>query len=222
MADLALAAGFIGGAIASIVIITNPLSTAAIFIALTKGMTHEEKMVIVRRAIKFAGIILVFFALTGLVLFQIFGFTVGAFRIAGGVLLFSMATRMLNPRAAQEQADEATEDIALIPLTIPFTSGPGTIITVVLLTSEAFNIFDAHGFVTGSLAMLGVYAGIAVCLLSSYAMMANSERIDRRLGDYGRRVVTRFMGLLVMAIAVQFIINGIKDVLPEFIAIAGG
>jgi len=222
MVDVILAAEFIAGALISIIVISNPLSTSAVFIALTEGMTREQKLSIVKRSIKYSTGILIFFSLTGLLLFQIFGFSVGAFRIAGGVLLFTTAVTMLNPKPSRKEAEEASQDMALIPLSIPFTSGPGTITTVVVLVSESQNIMNSHGIATGLLSMTGVYIGIAICIITSYLMMTRSEYIDARLKEGGRQVVTKLMGLLVMAIAVQFIINGIMDVFPDFLALAQG
>ncbi len=221
MVDLVIAGEFILGAIISIVVISNPLSTSAVFIALTEGMSHRERVATAVRSIRYSTWILVFFAISGFLLFQLFGFGIGAFRIAGGVLLFTTAVGMLNPKSTTQEAGEASRDIALIPLSIPFTAGPGTITTVVLLMSEALNLHGAHGLLTTIASAAGVFIGIAVTIVISYLMMVNSERIDARLGT-GRKVVTRLMGLIVMAIAVQFIINGIKDVIPEFIEAAEG
>lgn len=219
MADLTYALEFIGGAIISIIVISNPISTSAVFIALTQGMTQDEKIRIVKKSVTYSTGILLFFALTGFLIFTIFGFSIGAFRIAGGVLLFSTAVYMLNPKPSSVAADETSRDIALIPLAIPFTAGPGTIVTVVVLMSEAQNLVDVIDPVTGILAMIGVIIGIIVTIIVSYFMMARSDKIDAALKEGGRNVVTRLMGLLVMAIAIQFIINGIKDILPEFIEI---
>ncbi|NYT11207.1 MAG: MarC family protein [Methanomassiliicoccales archaeon] len=219
MADLTYALEFIGGAIISIIVISNPISTSAVFIALTQGMTQDEKIRIVKKSVTYSTGILLFFALTGFLIFTIFGFSIGAFRIAGGVLLFSTAVYMLNPKPSSVAADETSRDIALIPLAIPFTAGPGTIVTVVVLMSEAQNLVDVIDPVTGILAMIGVIIGIMVTIIVSYFMMARSDKIDAALKEGGRNVVTRLMGLLVMAIAIQFIINGIKDILPEFIEI---
>jgi len=222
MADIVYALEFIGGAMVSILVISNPLSTSAVFIALTQGMTHEEKVRIVKKSVTYSVGILLFFAFTGLLIFQIFGFSIGAFRIAGGVLLFSMAVGMLNPKPSSEAADERSRDIALIPLSIPFTAGPGTIVTVVVLMSGAQNLMGTIDTITGVLAMMGVVAGILVTVGVSYLMMTRSEKIDTVLREGGRKVVTRLMGLMVMAISIQFIINGIKDILPEFMDILNG
>ena len=221
MVDFVLSVEFITGAIISILVISNPLSTSAIFIALTETMTPKQKQEIIKRALKYSAGILVFFSMTGLFLFQLFGFSIGAFRIAGGVLLFTTAVTMLNPKTSHEEAGDAADNIALIPLSIPFIAGPGTIVTVVVLIAEAEKIRDSQDFSTGILCILGVYIGITICIGISYIMMSRSDAIDKRLKEGGRKVVTKVMGLIVMAIAIQFIINGIKDVLPEFIAIAG-
>lgn len=220
LVDIILVGEFIAGAIIAILVISNPVSTSAIFISLTQDMTSDEKERIVKRSIRYSIGIMVFFSLTGLLIFQIFGFTIGAFRIAGGILLFSTAVSMLEPRPTEKAVQYTSQDISLIPLSIPFTTGPGTIVTIVIWMTEAQNIFWNNDYVTGSLAIAGIYIGIAVTLVASYFMMSRSEAIDKRLKEGGRRVITRLMGLLVMAIAVQFIINGIKDILPEFIEIA--
>jgi len=220
MVDFLTAAEFIAGAIIAILVISNPVSTSAIFISLTQGNSHDERMVIVRRSIRYSIGIMVFFSLTGFLIFKLFGFSIGAFRIAGGVLLFSTAVSMLEPRSTERAVKYTSGDIALIPLSIPFTTGPGTIVTIVIWMTEAQNIIWNDDVFTGILAVLGVYIGIGVTLVVSYFMMARSEKIDARLGEGGRRVITRLMGLLVMAIAVQFFINGIKDIIPDFVEVA--
>lgn len=219
MVDMVLAVEFIIGATIAILVISNPVSTSAIFISLTQGNTHQKKLTIVNRSIRYSIWIMVFFSLSGFLIFQIFGFSIGAFRIAGGVLLFSTAVSMLEPRETSRAVKYTSQDIALIPLAIPFTTGPGTIVTIVIWMTEAQNIFWNNDKVTGTLAIIGVYIGIAVTLVVSYFMMSRSEKIDARLGEGGRRVITRLMGLLVMAIAIQFMINGIKDILPEFVEV---
>lgn len=219
MADLGFAAEFVIGALISILVISNPLSTSAVFIALTQGMDHEERRNVAKKSIRYSFAILIFFAATGLLIFELFGFGIGAFRIAGGILLFSTAVGMLNPQPSRLAASEAARDIALIPLSIPFTAGPGTIVTVVVLMSEAQNAVANKDLVTGIIAMVGVLTGIVVVITVSYFMMTRSEYIDQMLKEGGRKVVTRLMGLMVMAISIQFIINGIKDILPEFIEV---
>ena len=221
MADYAQALAFGIGAITAIVVISNPLSTSAIFIALTERMSRKQKQEVIKKSLTYSIGILILFAVSGLLLFKVFGFSIGAFRIAGGVLLFTTAVGMLNPKTSQEEASDAPDNIALIPLAIPFIAGPGTIVTVVVLMSEAETKLT-QDLVTGILCILGVFAGIAVCIGISYAMLAKSDFIDSVLKEGGRRVVTTLMGLIVMAIAIQFFINGIMDILPDFMATVSG
>jgi multiple antibiotic resistance protein len=222
MLDYALALTFSVGAIIAIIVISNPISTSAVFIALTEKMSRKQKQDTIKKSLTYSAGMLILFALTGLFLFQLFGFTIGAFRIAGGVLLFTTAVGMLNPKTSQEEATDVPDNIALIPLSIPFTAGPGTIVTVVVLMSEADNIRNSTDLFTGLLCALGVFIGIGACLGITYVMLAKSDLIDGALKEGGRRVVTTLMGLIVMAIAIQFFINGIKDILPEFMATVSG
>lgn len=217
MSDVITAIEFVPAAIIAIIVISNPISTSAVFLALTEGMSSEEKIKIIKRSVRYSLFILLFFAVTGLLIFEIFGFGIGAFRIAGGILLFSTAVGMLNPSSSKQAAKDTSQDIALIPLSIPFTSGPGTIVTVVVLMSEAERILIEGGPGPGIIAIAGVFIGIIVVILVSFYMMAHSERIYAVLKEGGRKVVTQLMGLIVMAISIQFIINGIKDILPELI-----
>lgn len=163
---------------------------------------------------------MLFFSVTGLFIFSLFGFGVGAFRIAGGIILFTFAVTMVFPKP-HKPAEHYPSDIALIPIAIPFISGPGTIVTVVLLMSDASRYLSEEGLAFGAIALAGVYLGILITIYVSYVMMVRSEAIYERLKDEGRAIMTRMLGLIVMAIAVQFVINGIKDILPEFLAIVG-
>jgi len=218
MSDLTLALEFIPAAIVAIIAISNPFSTATMFLILTRCMSHEEKLATAARSATYSLYVLLFFAITGLLLFQLFGFGIGAFRIAGGILLMITAIGMLNPKPEGDMSD-CPRDIALIPMAIPFISGPGTIVTVVVLMSGAQGMF-ASGALVGSVAVIGVFAGIFAVIAVSYLAMKHSERVFSVLGQEGRKVVSRLMGLIVLAISVQFIINGIGDILPELVRAA--
>lgn len=221
MSELSVVFGFIGAAIISIIVISNPLSTSIVYFVLTQDFDQRQKVRVARKAIEYALGILIFFAITGFLIFEIFGISIGAFRIAGGIMLFTIAAGMLKPAPRYEVAEEKAADIALIPLAVPFISGPGTIVTTVLLMADAQRYFQDHGIGVGALAVFGVFAGIIINIVVSYAMMVRSDIINKILKEGGRKVVTRILGLIVMAISIQFIINGIKDILPEFVEILG-
>lgn len=221
MIDFAIIGSFIFGAIISIIVISNPISTSAVFISLTDGMSKKAKKEISARSVKFSFFILVFFALTGFYVFQLFGFGIGAFRIAGGILLFTMAVHMMSQKHTHKEAAELDyNEISLMPLSVPFTAGPGTIVTVVLLASEAINMMNTVGFLNGLISIMGIYLAIFILIVVSYLMMRYSERIDNVVKEGGHHIITRLMGLLVMAIAIQFMINGVIDIIPDLIAAA--
>ncbi|WP_019178656.1 MarC family protein [Methanomassiliicoccus luminyensis] len=216
MTDLSLALEYIPLAIISIIAISNPISTATMFNVLTEKMSEERKHQTAVKASRFSLYILVFFALTGMLIFQIFGFGIGAFRIAGGILLTITAIDMLHPKPEGLTDNDGTRDISLIPMAIPFISGPGTIVTTVVLMSGAQDLGGGDTLVW-LLASAGVLLGIVITIAVSYLGMTESERVFRFLGEGGEKALSKLMGLIVLAIAIQFIINGIGDVLPDLV-----
>jgi len=193
-------------AITSIVAIMEPASTVAIYIPLAKDMEYKKQRSVVARAMKISFVVLVFFALTGHLLFSVFNITVGAFKIAGGILLISVALKMLNPEQKEYSIDKF-DDIAVVPLAFPLTAGPGAVTTVMLLVSEAKNIVNVSF----------VFMGIAVGVLLSYVALIYSPKLSRLLGDEGLQVVTKLMSIIVLAIAVQFVINGSVDAISQIL-----
>jgi multiple antibiotic resistance protein len=164
-------------------------------------MSAEEKRRIVRKAMKISFAVLAFFALAGQLVFSFFNITISAFQIAGGILLVDVALRMLHPRK-DEYTREELEDVAVVPLAFPLTAGPGSITTVMLLMSQA----------NGLIEWPFVFVAILVSVLVSYVGMTYAGRLACRLGTEGLHVVTRIMAIVVLAIAVQFLINGVTDV----------
>ena len=199
-------------AILSIVAVMNPLSTIAIFTTLTgdrgpQKHSSEKHRKIAGKAMKIAFVVLVFFALTGQLLFQVFSLQVYAFQIAGGILLVTIALKMLSEKNGF--SSDEREDITIIPLVFPLTAGPGTITTVILLFSQAIDFFEA----------IFVFIGIAIGIVLSYLGMKYAYRIFKVLGVEGLRVVTALMAIIVLAIAIQFIIVGIIDVIPYILSL---
>jgi multiple antibiotic resistance protein len=193
-------------AIASVVAVVEPGSNIAIYLSLTEGMSREEKRRIASKAMKIAFIVLAFFAIGGQLVFSFFNITISAFEIAGGILLVDVALRMLHPRK-EEYTGEELEDIAIVPLAFPLTAGPGSITTVMLLMSQ----------VSGPVEWLLVFVAIFVSILLSYVGMIYADRLVGKLGTEGLHVVTKIMAIVVLAIAVQFMINGVTDVARHII-----
>ncbi len=202
-------------ALTSMIVIINPISSGFIFLSLLPNATLYQKKLVARRSIFIAGSILIFFVLTGKYFFSLFGITIGAFRIAGGIILFGIAMGMLSKVKGEHDVQyhisnkQDLEDIALIPLAIPFMSGPGSIATVTLLTAEAPNFY----------ALAFVIVAILVVMAACYYSMFYSQQLVRFIGNNGRRISTRIFGLILAVISVQFVVNGVIDVLPEAVNI---
>src|SRR5213596_2385760 len=203
MVDLAFGAT----AMASIFAIVDPLGVAPFFSVLTEDMDKAQKQNIISKACLTATITLGVFAVFGQWIFAGFGFTIPAFRIAGGIVLFGVAFEMLRgersrTRLTQQEREETLErdEVAVVPLGIPLLAGPGAITTVMILMSSPVSDFADKMF---------VFAGILVAVLSAFILLHNAERIFRKIGRTGTRALGRVMGLLLAAIAVQFLIDGI-------------
>jgi multiple antibiotic resistance protein len=193
-------------AVASLVAVVEPGSNIVIYLSLTRDMTGEEKRRIVSKAMKTSFFVLAFFAVAGQLVFSFFNITISAFQIAGGVLLVDVALRMLHP-GKDEYSREELEDVAIVPLAFPLTAGPGSITTVMLLMSQANGLFEWPF----------VFVAIFVSVLLSYVGMRYAGGLSGALGNEGLHVVTKIMAIIVLAIAVQFLINGATDVVGHIL-----
>ncbi len=201
--------------VAGMFVIVNPLTTAFVFASLTTDSTDSEREQIARRAVIFSTGTLFTFALLGSLIFQLFGITLAAFRIAGGLILFGIAMGMLQKSEApdHDKADakpsgKIADDISIVPLSIPFISGPGAIATAMILTSEA----------PGSWYVPIVFFAIAATTVTCYYTMVNARYVIRILGESGRKILTKIFGLILAVIAVQFVINGVAGAVSDFLA----
>ena len=202
---------YLSTALVTLLIILDPVALAPIFISLTQGMTDGERRRVAVRASVIAFFILAFFGLGGEVLLRLLGVGIPAFRISGGLLLFWIAFEMVFERRnerKQHTADVAvTEDhirnVAAFPLAIPLMAGPGAITAVILLAGRA----------DGQITYLGMLiVTIAVCVFSCFLVFLTAGRVARWLGVTGNIVLSRLLGVILAGLAIQFIINGITDV----------
>jgi multiple antibiotic resistance protein len=200
----------------AIFFVVDPVAVIPAFLAMTANDSVEKKRAMAKKAAIATAATLLTFLAAGGVIFDLLGITLGAFRIAGGVLLFLLALDMmraqqskvrLKPEEEREGAEK--EDVAIIPLTIPMLAGPGAIATTMVVGS------NAHGRV--------LYLGIvvAVILLTSasvWLVLRSALMIETRLGTTGLNILTRVMGLLLAAVAVQFFVEGAREVLPHILS----
>lgn len=195
----------------AIFFVVDPLAVLPIFLAITTNETPAQKRATALRAALTSGITLTVFAAAGSLIFRFFGITLGAFKIAGGALLFLVALDMMKAqksrtRSTPEEEQEGVEkaDVAIIPLAIPLLSGPGSIATVMVLMTKH------RGFAY----TIPVFVSILLTAVLTWLMLRGAEWIERRLSKTFLNVVMRVMGLILAAIAVEFVLSGIKDALP--------
>jgi multiple antibiotic resistance protein len=193
--------------LAAIFVILDPLGAIPIVLGATVGYTVKRRNEIVWRACWVSFLILVIFAISGRLLLDLFGITLPAFRIAGGILLLKISLDMLyakRPQSHITQAEEAEavdkEDIAVIPLAMPMLAGPATIATVLVLMEQA-DTYAKSGIVIGS---------IIVTVTAAYLILRSATFFFRLLGDTGVKITIRVMGLILLALSIQFISGGIK------------
>ena len=201
-------------ALSSILIVVNPLGALLVYNSITEFMDSKDKRRVAAYGCRIAGLVLIFFTLLGSTLLSLFGITISAFTIAGGVLLFGIGMEMVYARTSRAKVT-ATEkyesidadDISSMPLAFPMISGPGTITTVIVLSKDAPILSQPIelGIILGS---------VILTLIITYLVLVSSEQITNRVGQREYRVVNRLMGIMLMAIAVQFIINGISQAFP--------
>ena len=189
----------------SLFVIINPFSTASIFLTLTEDSKKEEKKEIIKGATVISTIILMVFAVTGLYIFKFFGISIGAFKIAGGIILMKISLELLKGEHRKlHHSHFEVDDIVIVPLSIPLIAGPGTISTVVVMISDnpGFN----HYFL--------IFLAILLNMLLIYFVLSKSEAVQSFFKERGLRVINKIMGIILTALSVQFFINGIKDILP--------
>ena len=193
---------FLITAFVTLFVIIDPIGLAPLFVALTHGMDARTRRGIAIRACVIAALLLVLFAALGEAVLGFVGISMPAFRIAGGILLFLTALDMLFERRSKRREDQADErpDPSVFPLAIPLIAGPGAIASVILLTGEMGGL---HGFATTVVVMLAVLAIV-------FALFMVAGLLERALGRTGINVGTRLLGMLLAALAVQFVLDGLR------------
>lgn len=199
---------FLITAFVTMFVVIDPIGLAPLFVALTQGMSDKARRRIAWRATAIAVLILLAFAAFGEALLSFIGISMPAFRVAGGILLFLTALDMLFERRTkrrEDQSDQATEaddggdDPSVFPLAIPLIAGPGSIASVILLMGQ-------RPGVEGTVMVLGVTGAVMLIVLTFFMV---SGPIERALGKTGITVVTRLLGMLLAALSVQFVLDGL-------------
>ena len=195
--------------------LTNPLGTMPVFLTMTNGM--NDRKAIVRRATIVSFITLMVFTFSGQFLFKFFGISSNGFRIAGGFIIFKIGFDMLqarysNAKLKEEEVKTYADDISITPLAIPMLCGPGAIANAIMLMDDA-STFTLKG------TLIGI---IALVYFITFLILQASTRLVRILGETGNNVMMRLMGLILMVIAVECFVSGLKPILIDILREAMG
>jgi multiple antibiotic resistance protein len=200
---------FLINSITTLLVTTDPPGLAPIFLGMTAGMSTSQRRQVALRGVIIAFFILAFFAIAGASVLTQLGISMGAFRVAGGLLLFWIAFEMIFEKRQQRHENtkevaltkDQIHDLAAFPLGIPLIAGPGAISATILLS----------GSLDGPVQKAGLVTVIAFVLAIMLVVLMVAERLDRFLGMTGRAILTRLLGVLLAALSVQFVIDGVKS-----------
>ncbi len=205
---------FITSAVATLLVVADPVFMSALFLGITNGMGKEQRREVALRASIIAFCILLAAGLGGAQLLNLLGISLSAFRIAGGLLLLSAAAEMVFDRRSQRlqaTAEQAitvdhVRNIAAFPLAIPLMAGPGAITAMILLAGRAEGRIEY---------LVSLYVVAGLVMAACFACFLAAERISKIMGITGRAVLTRLLGIILAALAVQFIIDGVVALSPS-------
>ena len=197
--------------------LVNPIGLTPVYLSMVEHFSTEERGRIALKGTITAFFILIIFFLVGDIIFSFYGITVSAFKIAGGILFFRAGILMLEARVSrsrstpkEEEEAETREDIAYTPIGMPLIAGPGAITSVMILSSETSK-WELK---------LVLFAVIALVLILTYLIFQGADYLTQRFGTTGLRIVQRIMGLILMVIAVQFVIDGVGIIVTGWLASA--
>lgn len=199
----------------TLLLVVDAPAAVPLYLSMTESDTLEHKRRTAFRASLAAGLVLAAFGAMGGLIFRVLGISLGAFRIAGGVLLFLLAIDMLRAQRSRQRTSPEEEaegldrpDISIFPLAIPMLAGPGATSTVMVLVSRAQHVWQ----------YIVVFGAIALTSLVTLGLLRSGLRVERRLGQTGMNVLQRVMGLILAATAVQFVVDGMTTLLPTVVA----
>ena len=196
----------------SLFTVIDPIATAPVFASMTRNETHAAARRIAIRACLVALGVLLLFAVSGAFVFRLFGITIDAFRIGGGIVFLAVGLPMLTGNGHEPEVKDPRKDPSVVPLGVPLIGGPGAITTVMVLMGQS----------TTALEVAVLLVALFAAMIATCALLVVSPFITRRLGPAGLELVTKVMGLIILVIGIQFIINGIRPVALDILRAARG
>ncbi len=198
--------------LSTLLTLINPLGIAPIFIVMTERFSKKEKVKIAKKGIATGTITLLIFTLLGSIIFNLYGITIEAFQIMGGILFFRSGLRMLEAQVGRSRSTDTeieefkeSDEIAISPIGVPLIAGPGAITGVMLLSGKAPSTISI-----GTLLL-----AILITMIIFYFILRAGDQVGKKIGVTGMRVIQRIMGLILMVIAVQFVINGVEAIITR-------
>jgi multiple antibiotic resistance protein len=190
--------------------IINPLGTMPVFMTMTQSLSPESRRKTAQKAVLVSFATLILFGISGELLFEFFGISVNALRIVGGIIFFLMGQDMLQARLAKTKVTEDevksyVNDISITPLAIPMIAGPGAITNIIVMWKDTNTVTDIA-------VLLG---GLSVVMILTFLILWSAGKIMNLLGETGRNVLMRLMGLIVMVIAVEFFFSGLIPIIKQ-------
>jgi len=199
----------------SLFTLINPIGITPILLSITEGTDANEYGKIIKKGILTAFVLLIVFAVMGKLIFKFYGISINAFMIAGGILFFKSSMDMIDAKVSRSSSTpketkeaEDKEDIGITPVGMPLIAGPGAMTSVMLLSSQANSFLDK----------IILYSNITLTLLLTYIILKLGKKISKNIGTSGIRVIQRVMGLVLLVISIQFIINGVEDIIKNWLA----
>ncbi len=194
----------------SLFALINPIGIVPIFISITEEYTDQEKNKIAFKAVIFAFFILIIFSLIGELIFTFYGITIDAFRVAGGIVLFKISLDMIESKRSrtrttpmEEKEAEEKNEIAYNPLGVPLIAGPGSIASVMILSSESSEFIQR----------ISLFFALGLVLLITLLIFKLSKYLSKTFGRSGLRIMQRVMGLILMVISIEFIFKGVEQII---------
>jgi len=199
--------------ITSLLALINPIGIIPTYIGIISSYSPEDQKEITYKAILCAFIVLMTFSIMGTLIFSFFNITIDAFKIVGGILFLRIGLDMVESKVSrtkstpQEEKEASTkEEIAYSPLGVPLIAGPGAITSVMILSNQVSNSMEKTLFILS----------IIICMILTYIILIMGNKLSKKIGTTGIRIIQRLMGIILMVIAVQFIIDGLTPIIYEW------
>tara|TARA_Y100001968_G_C19223774_1_gene651057 strand:- start:210 stop:845 length:636 start_codon:yes stop_codon:yes gene_type:complete len=199
--------------ITSLLALINPIGIIPTYIGIISSYSPEDQKEITYKAILCAFIVLMTFSIMGTLIFSFFNITIDAFKIVGGILFLRIGLDMVESKVSrtkstpQEEKEASTkEEIAYSPLGVPLIAGPGAITSVMILSNQVSNSMEKTLFILS----------IIICMILTYIALIMGNKLSKKIGTTGIRIIQRLMGIILMVIAVQFIIDGLTPIIYEW------